>query len=118
MHLGKLDICLRIEDVETSMRFYQGLGFEVVEGNASDGWAVLTNDQVRIGLFQPQFMSTEFSLNFRGANISKLIQELQCQGYSLEGVKTKIDGTGSAILRDPDGHMIFFDTNTQELNAE
>lgn len=88
----------------------------MIEGNAEEGWLVLANGQARLGLFGGQFMSTEFSLNFRGANISDLTQSLQASGFSFETVNAKSDGTGSATLRDPDGHMIFFDTAPNELH--
>jgi catechol 2,3-dioxygenase-like lactoylglutathione lyase family enzyme len=112
MKLGRLDLCLRVSSAAKSRAFYEGLGFEHVEGNEEQGWAVVANDEVRLGLFEAKFMDDDaVSLNFRGAHIGNLSADLQAKGYKFASEpKFQEDGTGSARLRDPDGHMIFFDT--------
>jgi catechol 2,3-dioxygenase-like lactoylglutathione lyase family enzyme len=112
MDLGRLDVCLRVKDARSSRTFYESLGFRRVEGEDAKGWAVVVNGVARIGLFEAAHMGADaFSLNFRGANMATIAAHLQLQGYSPEGEAViRPDGTGSINLRDPDGHLIFFDT--------
>jgi catechol 2,3-dioxygenase-like lactoylglutathione lyase family enzyme len=118
MELGWCDVCLRVKTVAESQRFYAGLGFAKAEGKESEGWAVVTNGRFRIGLFEPQHMRDEFTLNFRGGNVPAIAHELGVRGYAFEQEpKPSADGSGSALLRDPDGHAIFFDTFPGEITA-
>jgi catechol 2,3-dioxygenase-like lactoylglutathione lyase family enzyme len=110
VELGRLDVCLRVGNVRVSRAFYADLGFERVEGLDEEGWAVVVNNATRIGLFEARFMKTETSLNFRGGDVGAIVSRLQELGHAFESAKTKPDGSGSAELLDPDGHMIFFDT--------
>jgi len=58
----------------------------------------------------------ESCLNFRGGNITKLIEEFDNLGIPFESVPVfNDDGSGSAFLRDPDGNLLFFDTAPEEL---
>lgn len=110
MDIGWCDFCLRVANVGQSRRFYEGLGFRPVEGDDDEGWAVLTNGNVRIGLFTPVFMKDTHSINFWGGDVMAICERLIDQGYSFEAGPTPgKDGGGSAVLRDPDGHMLFFD---------
>ena len=111
MDLGWLDVCLRVTDVRVSRTFYEELGFRQVEGEDEEGWAVVVNGEARLGLFEPKYMSQQVTLNFRGGNIRAISDELTQRGFRfVEEPKVNEDGSGSAILRDPDGHTLFFDT--------
>ena len=119
MNLGWLDFCIRVSNVPNSAAFYEGLGFRKVEGDPSDGWVVLSMADSRIGLFESKFMSTPFSLNFRGGHVNEIVSSLQEQGYGFEGQpKVRPDGSGSAHLHDPDGNLIFFDSAPNEVKPE
>lgn len=111
MELGWLDVCLRVEDVRVSRTFYQELGFRRVEGEDEEGWAVVVNGEARLGLFEPKYMSQQVTLNFRGGDISVITETLKGRGFEfVEEPQTGPKGSGSAILKDPDGHTLFFDT--------
>ncbi len=114
MELGWLDTCIRVSDVARSRAFYEALGLKQVEGKDDEGWAVMVRGDTRIGLFEPQFMSTPFSLNFRGGDVLAIAAELERLGYSMEKAATKNEAGASASLKDPDGTAIFFDTATNE----
>ncbi|HWD39287.1 MAG TPA: VOC family protein [Fimbriimonas sp.] len=116
MNPGRLDVCPRVSNVATSRAFYEDLGFQRVEGDDAQGWAVMANGEARLGLFEKQFMKTEPSLNFRGGKIGEIVQNLTDKGRNFVSAKPNPDGTGSAELRDPDNHLIFFDTSKEELS--
>ena len=117
MDLGWLDVCMRVDDVQATRAFYEGLGFRRVEGDDSEGWAVVINGDSRLGLFEASFMDDDaFSLNFRGGSMSANVAELKSQGYKFESDPVvKPDGSGSAKLRDPDGNLVFLDCAPGEI---
>lgn len=112
MDLGWLDVCLGVRSVAVSRAFYEGLGFHRVEGEDSEGWAVMVLAESRIGLFDSQFLETgSVTLNFRGGNIGDIVAELASRGLPFEKQPTcNPDGSGSATIFDPDGFRIFFDS--------
>lgn len=55
MQLGNFSVCLRVKDIEASQQFYGKLGFASFGGDASNGWLILENGDVVIGLFQGMF---------------------------------------------------------------
>lgn len=117
MDLGWCDVCLRVANAESSRKYYEGLGFRRVEGEDGSGWAVMTNDDLRLGLFESQHMGdSAISLNFRGGDVFTIAQELAKRGYAFaSGPKGTPDGAASASLRDPDGYLIFFDSSPGEV---
>jgi catechol 2,3-dioxygenase-like lactoylglutathione lyase family enzyme len=117
MELGWCDVCLRVGSAKASRDFYTGLGFWRVEGSDDAGWAVVTNGEVRLGLYESKHMGEDpMSLNFRGGNIAGIAANLQAKGYRFEKAPSNgSNGAGSASLRDPDGHAIFFDTAPGEV---
>jgi catechol 2,3-dioxygenase-like lactoylglutathione lyase family enzyme len=114
MDLGWCDVCLRVSKADVSRRFYRDLGLWRVEGSDEEGWAVMTNGDLRLGLFEPQFMSTEMSLNFRGGNVAAICDELRAKGHSFAKEPKFVEGGGSASMIDPDGHAIFIDAQSGE----
>ena len=116
MKLGRLDTCLRVEDVEASIAFYSRLGFLHVEGDPAQGWAVILNGAARIGLFSAEFMGEDVvSLNFRGGNIPVLAALLMDNGLPLSQPAKFVGRHGGTLaLRDPDGHLLFLDSSDSE----
>ncbi|MEI7575864.1 MAG: VOC family protein [Armatimonadota bacterium] len=112
MNLGWLDVCLRVASVVRSREFYAGLGFQRVEGDDAEGWAVVVNGEARLGLFEPHFMGDQrMMLNFRGGDVLANYKELESKGFEfVEPAKAGNNGGGSAKLVDPDGNHIFLDT--------
>jgi lactoylglutathione lyase len=120
MDLGWCDVCLTVSSAGQSRQFYEGLGFRRVEGDDADGWAVVTNGEVRLGLYEKAHMGEDrFSLNFRGGDVQAIAGELQAKGYVFaSGPDQTKSGACSARLRDPDDHLLFFDTAPGETKKE
>lgn len=86
--------------------FYADLGFWRVEGKDAEGWAVITNGEARLGLYESEHMGDNlFTLNFRGGDVPAIVENLTSQGHVLE-----MQGESSATLLDPDGYALFFGT--------
>lgn len=111
MDLGWLDVCLTVEDVTTSRKFYEGLGFRHVDGEDDEGWAVMVNGESRIGLYGRDHMGDgDFCLNFRGGDVGRIVRTLETSGYTFEPeYKVTDQPQGTAFLKDPDGYVIMFD---------
>lgn len=108
MHLGHLDICLSVADIKSSLAFYHGLGFQLVDGSGDGGYAIIAKDETRIGLY-----SNEPSmLNFRGSNLDDVVEYLRSNGMSdIPDVEVEQDGSTGFTLKDPDGNLIYFNTD-------
>lgn len=120
MELGWCDICLRVKSAKTSREFYSLLGFWQVEGKDEEGWAVVTNADLRLGLYEKEHVGEDaFTINFRGGDVMANAKELMEHGVVFEmGPKEGKNGGGSAICRDPDGFSIFLDTFPGETKKE
>jgi lactoylglutathione lyase len=120
MNIGWCDICITVESTGKSREFYEKLGFRCVEGDDSEGWAVITNGDVRLGLFEAKFMDGEtFTLNFRSGDVFAIADSLKNSGIEMtSGPKRGSSGGCSATLKDPDGHVLFFDTAPGETKQE
>ena len=109
MDLGKPEISLAVSDLSQSLAFYQAFGFRVCEGEKGEGWLVLELGAFRLGLYEghiPQNM-----LTFQGGNVTTLTKELVARGVDLvSGPEREGDGTTGAVLRDPDGNLIYLNT--------
>jgi len=103
---------LRVGQVPVSVEFYRRLGFELVEGDPAEGWAVMSDGTARLGFYEERFMPNDkLSLNFRGGDMRKLAAQLTAAGVTFEhGPRFAGGGGGSASLRDPDGHLVFLDS--------
>lgn len=112
MELGWCDVCLAVGDIAATREFYEKLGFRRVDGKDDEGWTVVTNGDLRLGLYEKQHMGeSKFTLNFRGSNIGKLVDSLSAAGVVAAGdVTIRSDGSGSATYHDPDGVVLFFDS--------
>jgi lactoylglutathione lyase len=114
--LGALDVCLNVKDLRASIEFYERLGFREVEGEPAKGWSVHARDRVRIGLFHGFIPKN--TLNFRGGDIGKIVEGLKRRGLKPYDIRLLgKDGTGNAMLKDPDGNPIFFDSTPKERRA-
>ncbi|MCH8275237.1 MAG: VOC family protein [Armatimonadetes bacterium] len=120
MDLGWCDVCLNVKDAAVSRSFYEGLGFRRVEGDDDEGWAVVTNGDVRLGLYDSRHTDADaLTLNFRGADVFAVAEELTAKGYAFSSGPTRnASGGCSAVLLDPDGHRLFFDTAPGETKKE
>ena len=122
MFYGSPTLCLKVEDLAASRRFYEALGF--VPFNELDGRRVV----LRRGHFTLALMTFLEGnvLNFRGADVATAHKTLKSQLPELEGEPERYvpdqdneaDAAGvSWLTRDPDGNTVFFDTNENEQGA-
>lgn len=120
MKLGNFSVSLTVKDLEASKNFYQKLGFEIRAGDQSQGWLVLSNGDVIIGLFQNMFERNMLTFNpgwdknkqtlQSFTDIRTLQQIIKAKGIqpTLEADESSI-GPAAFIVEDPDGNPILFD---------
>lgn len=119
MDLGWCDVCLRVNSTAASREYYEKLGFTRVEGKDEEGWAVMTNGDQRLGLYEKQHMAeAAMCLNFRGGDVMANAKALQDKGLQIEKGPVESKEGCSAWLRDPDGNSIFLDTAAGETKKE
>ena len=120
MELGAFSISLAVKDLAASREFYAKLGFEVVGGDADQGWQILRNSSVTVGLFQGMFEKNILTFNpgwdnnaqtlDRFTDVRELQRSLKASGVALE---TEADesttGPASFTVVDPDGNPILVD---------
>ena len=126
MDLGEYFPCLNVKDLAKSMAFYQKLGFAVTGDHSAENWAVLKHNNMTLCLYQGHIVAN--MINFRGGDVSKIVQEGQAAGLEFQSPATKeADGSWGADICDPDGNIIYFNTfpdereqylKTGKLNAE
>ena len=113
MFLGNFELCLNVADVRRSLEFYETLGFKRVGGNIADGWAIIENGNCRIGLYAGHIDSN--LINFRGGDVFALGAALKQRGLEFsQDPYREPDGSMGAILPDPDGNVIYFNTFPEE----
>ncbi|NEQ49971.1 MAG: VOC family protein [Leptolyngbya sp. SIO3F4] len=120
MQLGTFSVSLAVQDLNLSKEFYQKLGFKVMGDYSDQGWAILANDTVVIGLFQGMFEHNILTFNPRwkspgeGDESMMDVREIQ-KTLKADGISfvTEADETTSGpahcILVDPDGNQIMLD---------
>jgi catechol 2,3-dioxygenase-like lactoylglutathione lyase family enzyme len=121
MHVGAGNLCLRVTDLEKSIRFYAALGLSQVDGQGVTDLSAL----VRRGNFSIFLMTFgEDSLNFRGADAFDIYEHLRGKRLELKGKPERYtseergeDGT-AWMTYDPDGHGVFFNTHRRETTPE
>ena len=120
MQLGNFSVSLAVKDIQASRDFYEKLGFTALGGDQSQGWLILRNRDVIIGLFQGMFERNMLTFNPGwDANAQPLdsftdVRELQRQ-LKTKGVRFSSEadesttGPASFIVVDPDGNPVLFD---------
>ena len=63
MDLGTFSVSLAVRDLDGSRAFYEKLGFTPFFGEAAQGWLILKNGDVAIGLFQGMFERNILTFN-------------------------------------------------------
>ena len=122
MDLGAFSVSLPVSDLDASRAFYATLGFEVVGGDAEQGYLMLRNGTTILGLFafdgmdfdapmltfnpgltQDMGTSTDFT------DVREVARALTEAG--VEPAAAPEPGTGPAhlVVLDPDGHRILVD---------
>jgi catechol 2,3-dioxygenase-like lactoylglutathione lyase family enzyme len=109
MELGWFEVSLDVKDIERSLAFYRTLGFEIVDRAGEGRVATVQKGDCRIGLYQGFLDPAETQLVFWQGDVEAIAGALESRGLTFERGPAQGDGGGTgAILRDPDGHPIYF----------
>lgn len=120
MQLGTFSVSLAVKDLNASKEFYQKLGFNVMGDYPDQGWAILANGTVVIGLFQGMFEQNILTFNPRWTSpgegddsmmdVREIQKRLKADGidFIAEADETT-SGPAHCILVDPDGNQIMLD---------
>lgn len=120
MSLGNFSVSLAVKDIAASRAFYEKLGFEVVAGDQSQNWLVLSNGDARVGIFQGMFERNMLTFNpgwdsekntlAEFDDVREIQRRLKARGLSLT-MEADESTTGPAylMLADPDGNPILID---------
>jgi catechol 2,3-dioxygenase-like lactoylglutathione lyase family enzyme len=120
MDLGAFSVSLAVKDLAASRDFYERLGFSAFHGDADQGWLMLKNGDVVIGLFQGMFERNILTFNpgWDGdakpletfTDIREIQRRLRDTGIQFEQqADESTTGPASFIVTDPDGNPILFD---------
>ncbi len=63
MTIGLFSLSLNVKDIAASKAFYETLGFAPVFGEESQGWLILDNGNIKIGLFQGMLEKNTLTFN-------------------------------------------------------
>lgn len=126
MQLGNFSVSLNVKNIAESKRFYQTLGFTVIDGNEEQGWLILKNGTTNIGLFQGMFGRNLLTFNpgwdGNGKDIADFtdIRDIQkrLKDAGIEFDQEAAAGTGPAsfTIADPDGNPILVDQHRDAPN--
>lgn len=120
MKLGAFSISLSVKDLAASQAFYSKLGFEPVQGDATQGWLIMRNETTNIGLFQGMFENNLLTFNpgwdahaeplGSFEDVRELQKSLRSDGveFSTEADEAT-EGPASFVIVDPDGNTILVD---------
>jgi lactoylglutathione lyase len=120
MELGAFSVSLSVKDLAASRRFYEALGFTPFHGNADEGYLVLRNGDIVIGIFQGMLEGNLLTFN-PGWNQQaqpvgsftdvRVIQaQLRDAGITFEQeADESTTGPAHFFVVDPDGNRLLFD---------
>jgi catechol 2,3-dioxygenase-like lactoylglutathione lyase family enzyme len=119
MQLGNFSISLTVQDIAASRAFYEILGFSMVLGDVSQGWAIMKNGHTNIGLFQGMFERNTLTFNpgwdHNGqaletfTDIRDIQKKLKESGIKFELEAQEGSEPASFMIFDPDGNPILVD---------
>jgi catechol 2,3-dioxygenase-like lactoylglutathione lyase family enzyme len=109
MDLGWFEVALNVQDIERSLAFYRKLGFRLVDGAAESRFATLQNGDCRLSLYQGFLDPPQTQLIFWQGDVRAIAEDLTGKDLAFDRPPaTHDDGGTGALLRDPDGHPIYF----------
>ncbi|NND06778.1 MAG: VOC family protein [Saprospiraceae bacterium] len=116
-NLGTFSISLAVKNMQSSLSFYEALGFQVIDGgHVNSGfpdtekskWRILASQETKIGLFEGMF--PENILTFYPPDVRAIQRDLKASGIPvLKEADETTQGPESIILEDPDGNRILLD---------
>ncbi|HEX3138710.1 MAG TPA: VOC family protein [Rhizobacter sp.] len=120
MDLGNFSVSLAVKDINSSLTFYEKLGFKQVGGQLEQNWVVLQNGTARIGLFQGMLDENIMTFNPGWTKDKEAltdfqdVRELQ-RTFKARGLVIAIEadetteGPAYFQVADPDGNTLLFD---------
>jgi len=120
MDLGNFSISLAVKDITASQAFYKKIGFEMIGGDADQGWLIMKSPSCVIGLFQGMFEKNTLTFNpgwdatgqplETFTDVRDIQKSLKAEGITLlsEADETT-SGPASCMVLDPDGNPILID---------
>lgn len=120
MDLGAFSVSLAVKDLAASRDFYERFGFSAFHGDSDQGWLILKNGDVVIGLFQGMFERNILTFNPGWdqaaqpvdpfTDVRELQRQLRATGIAFEQqADESTSGPASFIVLDPDGNPILVD---------
>ncbi len=125
--LGFYNTCLKTDRLDETVAFYRRLGFAPVGEDAPGLRVSLANGGDTLTFMT--FLDADL-INFRGAHIHRLMEEIQAAGVAVTGYNEmpeqqplRLDEDGEPLpdnecghftVHDPDGHELFFNTHPHE----
>ena len=117
MELGNFSVSLAVKDLGLSQGFYEKLGFEVLGGDASQGWLIMRCPSCVIGLFQGVLEKNTLTFNpgWDGAgqpldsftDVREIQKSLKADGIAIASEADETTtGPASCLVFDPDGNPI------------
>jgi catechol 2,3-dioxygenase-like lactoylglutathione lyase family enzyme len=107
MDLGQFSVSLSVKDLAASREFYELLGFAVLHGDEEQGWLVLDNAGVKIGLFKGMFEGN--ILTWNPPDVRAVQARLKENGVELFHEADGEEGPAHITVKDPDGNPLLFD---------
>ena len=120
MKLGAFSVSLSVKDIEASKQFYEKFGFTAMGGDQANGWLILKNDHIIIGLFQGMFEGNILTFNpgwDQDANtldsftdVREIQRQIKAAGITLTSEADEASaGPAHFACVDPDGNAILVD---------
>lgn len=120
MDLGNFSVSLAVKDLSASWAFYEKIGFEMIGGDADQGWLILNNPTCVIGLFQGMFEKNTLTFNpgwdaagqplETFTDVRDIQKTLRAEGITiLSEADEATSGPASCMVLDPDGNPILID---------
>jgi lactoylglutathione lyase len=118
--LGAFSVSLAVKNIEASRAFYEKLDFQVILGDAAQGWLILRNGTVTLGLFQGMFERNMMTFNPGWDEQAQAVpsftdvrehqRRLKAKGLEpTNEADEKTTGPASFMLIDPDGNPVLLD---------
>jgi catechol 2,3-dioxygenase-like lactoylglutathione lyase family enzyme len=109
MDLGRFETALPTKAVETTLAFYEGLGFDRIDGQVETGAFTLERGDCRLGLYQGHLKPDQVQLIFWQGDVEAIADHVAAKNTPFEVELRKADNGGASfMIKDPDGHPLFF----------
>ena len=116
MEFGIHSLSLAVKDIKASLKFYQKLDFEIIEGLGSveEKWLILQRGEYKIGLFQDMFKDNIITFNPTDARaVHRDLKDKSIEFLMESETINDEKGPCHFAIADPDGNQILFDQHNE-----